>query len=190
MTARPRKAAVTPAPAAKPDFAALLADAKLPERTVPICMRGDLVAEHETADRELQALADKPVTKFAGDGRGELQNRVRDLEGQMLEATYPFRFRALARKDWHAFVAEHPPRPGNEQDAALEANTDTFFDALIRKCLVDPVLDDEAWFRLTESLTDRQYDLLAGAAWGLNRKDVNVPFSQAAWRQNGTSEPG
>jgi hypothetical protein len=184
MPARPRKTAP-----AKPDFAALLADAKLPERTVPVCLRGDLVAEHEAADRELEALAEKPVTKFGGDGRGELQARIRDLEEQMRGATYDFRFRALTRRGWHAFVAEFPPRPDNERDAAIGVNTETFFDALIRKCLVDPALDDEAWFRLNENLTDRQYDTLSDAAWGLNRRDVDVPFSPAAWRQNGTSEP-
>lgn len=184
MPARPRKSA-----AAKPDFAALLAGAKLPERTVPVCLRGDLVAEHEAADRELQLLADKPVTKFGGDGRGELQARIRDLEEQMRAASYDFRFRAMTRRDWHTFVAAYPPRPDNEQDAAIGVNAEVFFDALIRRCLVDPVLDDDAWFRLNEALTDRQYDTLSDAAWGLNRRDVDVPFSPAAWRMNGTSEP-
>lgn len=184
MTARPRKTAPPTA-----DFAALLAAAQLPERTVPVCLRGDLVAEHEAADRELGLLSEKPATKFSGDGRGELQARIRDLEEQMRGATYDFRFQALPRKAWHAFVAEYPPRPDNERDAAIGVNAETFFEALIRKCLVDPVLDDEAWFRLNESLTDRQYDTLSDAAWALNRRDVDVPFSPAAWRQSGASEP-
>lgn len=185
MTARPRKTAAAPA---TPTFASLLAGAKLPESTVPVCLRGDLVAEHEQADRELTALADKPVTKFGGDGRGQLQQRIRDLETEMAAATYPFRLRALARREWHAFIAEHPPRTANDADAAIGVNTETFFEALIRRCLVDPALDDEAWFRLSEALTDRQFDRLSDAAWALNRRDVSVPFSPAAWRQNQPSE--
>jgi hypothetical protein len=193
VTARPRKAAAVPAAAPKPDFATLLAGARLPERTVSVCLRGDLVAEHEQADRELEKLIDKPSQKFGGDGRGQLQQQIRDLEAEMAAATYDFRLRALPRAAWHAFIAEHPPRrePDNSlnaSDAATGVNVETFYEALIRRCLIDPDLDDEAWFRLTESLTDRQFDDLASAAWGLNRRDVDVPFSRAAWRQSQISE--
>ena len=177
-------------PADKPDFASLLADAKLPERTVPVCLRGDLVAEHESADRDLARLAEMPAAKFSGiPGVGKLRQRIQGLEDQMRAATYDFRFRALTRAHWHGLVAEHQPRPDNERDAAIGVNTDTFFEALIRRTLVDPVLDDDAWARLSEALTDRQFDELADAAWGLNRRDVDVPFSPAAWRQNTSSEP-
>jgi len=158
-------------------------------------------------------LAEKPVTRFGGDGSGELQARIRDLEEQMRAGTYDFRLRALGRTVWHAFVAEHVPRPDNEQDAAIGVNTETFFEALIKVSTVDPDmgidveaylkalvaakasgspspnLPDGRWPELFEKLTDRQFDSLSDAAWGLNRRDVDVPFSPAAWRQNGTSEP-
>lgn len=192
MPARPRKA--TPAPAKpKQNFAALLAAAKLPETIVPICLRGDLAAEHEALDRQLRKLLDTPSTKFGGDGRGELQHRIRDLEAEMEQATVDFRLRAMSRREWHALVAEHPPRIGpdgkvDETDAAIGVNVETFFEPLVRRCLVEPEVDDEQWTELAEALTSRQFDGLWDAAWRLNRRDVDVPFSFAASRLNTTSE--
>jgi hypothetical protein len=175
---------------AMPDFDALLDDAKIAEKVVPICLRGDLVAEHEALDRQLEQLIDKPVTKLGGDGRGQLQQQILALEAQMAAATVPFRFRALTRADWHAFVAEHPPRPDDERDARLGINRATFYEAMVRRCLVEPVVSAEQWERLDKVLTDRQFDQLADAAWGINRRDVDVPFSEAASRlsQNSGAE--
>lgn len=184
MTTRTRKAEPVPA---KLDFDALLDEAALAESIVPICLRGDLVAEHEALDRQLAQLLEQPVTKLGGDGRGELQQQIRALEEQMTAATVTFRFRALVRADWHAFVAEHPPRPDDEGDARRGINRGTFFEALVRRCLVEPVVSAEQWARLDQVLTDRQFDQLADAAWAINRRDVDVPFSEAASRLSRSS---
>jgi len=42
--------------------------------------------------------------------------------------------------------------------------------------------DDEDWAALDQSLTSRQFDDLSDAAWSLNRREVDVPFSRAASR--------
>lgn len=188
MTARPRKATTV-----KPSFAALLADARLPERSVPVCMRADLVADHEAADRELEKLTNQPSTKFSGNGSGELRQKILDLEEQMRAATYEFRLRALPKPRFRALVAEHQPRRTadgsvDDRDRALGVNAETFFDALIRASLLDPELSGKQWTELAEALTDRQYDVLADAAWYLNRGDVDVPFSRAASRLNPSSD--
>lgn len=191
MVTRPKKAAVV---AGKPNFDTLLGQAKLPEMTVPICLRGDLAAEHELLDRQLEKLVDQPVAKLGGDGRGELKQRIQALEAEMESATYPFRLRALSRPAYREFTADHPPRKTDsgavdERDEGLGVNAETFFEALIRRCLVDPVLDDDSWARLVDALTDRQYNRLADVAFGLNRRDVDVPFSHAASQLNRSSGP-
>lgn len=191
MPARPRKA--VPA-VAKPDFAALLASAKLPERTVDICLRADLVADFEALDRQLAVLAEKPNPKMGDDGRFALRQQIEALEAEMKAATYPFRLRALSKPAWHALVAKHPPRrddQGNidERDRNLRVNVETFFDAIARACVVDPLLSDDDWELMLASLTDRQFDLLASVAWGLNREDVDIPFSRGVSLMNRTSEP-
>lgn len=193
MTARPRKAT---AAVTKPDFMALLdGGPHLAERVIPVCMRADLAAEHEALDSELQELAEKPAAKFSGDGRGELQQRIRDLEEQMRGATYPFRLRAMPQRRFKAFRDEHPPRRDekddiDQRDGVLFVNTETIWEPLTRACLIDPQLDDPAWERLIESLTNRQFEELAWAAWTLNRGEIDVPFSLAASELTASSEPG
>lgn len=189
MPARPRKAT---AAVTKPDFAKLLANVRLPEREVPVCMRPDLVADHEAADAELLALLQRPAQKFSGDGRGELRQKILDLEAEMAASTYPFRLRGLPRPEFRALVRAHPPRKA--EDGTIEANDrlgvnyDSFFPALTRACLVDPVPDDEQWETMQSALTDKQFDMLATAAWNLNTEAVDIPFSRAASLMNGTSD--
>jgi hypothetical protein len=169
------------------DIKAMLADAHLPERTVPICLRGDLVAEHERLERKLEEAQRRPADSLEGNGVGELVDAIMALEGRMQEATVNFRLRALPKPAWRALVVGHPPRKTDEGDPHPEDlagfNTETFFDAITRACLVDPVVDDEAWELMagdTGRLTDRQLGRLADAAWTVNRGDVDIPFSRAA----------
>jgi hypothetical protein len=168
------------------DFRALLADAKLPEKTVPTCLRGDLVAAHEAAETELDAASRATGDSLAGNGAGAIAERIEALETQMRDSTYPFRFRALPKPRWRALCGEHPPRRGDDGEVVdtdrIGVNAETFYDAIIRACLVDPQLTDDEWAQLQNALTDRQYDELAEAAWGVNRREVDIPFSLAASR--------
>lgn len=168
------------------NFKTMLAEAKLPETTVMICLRGDLAADHEAAERELAEAEQRTGESLAGSGAGEIVDRISALEDQMREHSYEFRLRALPRPAWRALVAEHPPRRDVDnaivQTDLIGVNAETFYDAIIRACLVDPELDDADWAALEGALTDRQYDELAEAAWGLNRREVDIPFSLAASR--------
>jgi hypothetical protein len=172
------------------DFKARLKAAKLPERTVSICLRGDLVAEFEELERQLAEAIRTPATSLEGDGSGPIAERMEELRRQMLEDTTPFRLRAMPKPRWRAFVGEHPPRKGDDgeiddRDRIIGVNVDTFYTALIRASVVEPALDDEDWEALLGDdgvLTSRQFDDLADAAWGLNRREVDVPFSPAASR--------
>jgi hypothetical protein len=192
VTPRARKP-VVPA-VTKPDFAALLAGAKLPERTVDICLRSDLVADFEALDKQLTALVEKPNPKMGDDGRMALRQQIEALEAEMKAATYPFRLRGMPLPKFRALIAAHPPRrDGNGdlhvRDQLLKLNIDTFFDALARASIVDPVITDEQWEAMLATMTDRQIDLLATVAWGLNREDVSIPFSQGVSLMNRNSEP-
>lgn len=167
------------------DFKAMLAGAKLPEKSVAICLRGDLVADHEAAERELEVAQKKPADSLAGNGVGEIVERIEALEAQMAEHTYDFRFRAIPKPDFRALVAAHPPRRDEdgsivEQDRYVMANYDTLLTSLVRTCLVDPGPEDVDWDELDAKLTDRQQGDLADAAWFVNRGEVDVPFSRAA----------
>jgi hypothetical protein len=170
-----------------------LKEARRPERAVPICLRGDLLADWQAAEEELKRAQGGRGDSLEDGGIAELAERVRALEAEMLEHSDQFRLRAMPRYKFRALVAAHPPRTGddgtNREDAQLGVNRDTFFPDLIRASIVEPVLDDEDWKTLLGDpddpddeglLTDRQFGDLEDAAWFLNRGEVDIPFSRAA----------
>lgn len=172
------------------DIKSRIKNARLPERTVPVCLRGDLVAEFEELERQLEEALRTPATSLEGDGSAGIAERMKKLRQQMLEETTSFRLRAMPKPGWRAFVAEHPPRKDDdgevdERDRAIGVNVETFYDALVKRSVVEPVLDEEDWQALLGDdgvLTDRQFAELADAAWSLNRREIDVPFSPAASR--------
>jgi len=167
------------------NFKEMLGTARLPERTVEICLRGDLVAEHQQAERELERAKKAAGNSLAGDGSGDLAERIQALEAEMQESVYTFRLRGLPSPDFRAFKAEHPIRiddgEPDKQDAVFGFNVEKGFEPLTRMCLVDPELDDETWAQLLAKLTENQFEELAACAWVLNRGDVDIPFSSTAF---------
>jgi len=196
------------------NFKAMIAEARPSERSVPICLRGDLVADHQAAVRELDRAEKAPADSLAGSGTRELAERITALEDQMLENSITFRIRGVPRTKFHALIGEHPPRRDPEtneiidRDRATMVNFEAFFNALLKACTVEPELDDEDWLNLlghTEderakleaegraadivegSLSQPQWDKLTDAAWFVNGKDVDIPFSHAASRMRQAS---
>lgn len=164
------------------DFRAKLAAASLPERVVTIYLDGALLAELDQATAELeQAHTPGDDDRFTGNSAARAAaRRIEQLQAQMAESQVQIRLRAVPRRRWLGFVAEHPPRDNDEGDTALGVNTATFYDALIRECMIDPQLSDDEYEQLLDALTSKQFDTLADAAWGINRRDVDVPFSGLA----------
>lgn len=173
-------------------------DAARAERTLPVCLRGDLVGTWEAAERGLERARAEQLGSSSKEGTdiGALIDQVRALEAEMLEHTDIWRLRALPRHKFRALVAAHPPRLDENSDPIAEdrvigLNKKTFFPELIRASVVEPELDDEDWVWLLGNddaaddddsgvLTDRQYGDLSDVAWFLNRGEVEVPFSHAA----------
>jgi len=190
-----------------PTFTELLKGAKLPEASHPVCLRADLTAQFEAAERELAALGNKAdITTLDGGGpRRRLVQKIEKLQQEMTAGTVEFRLRALPKSKWRALVAAYPPRTGGDgeplpQDATIGVDREAFLDALIKISVVEPAISQEQWLelighsedekrRLTAEgkedeilegvLTDRQYSDLCDEAWFLNRGEVSVPFSLA-----------
>lgn len=184
-----------------------LKGAKLPERSVPVCLRGDLVAEWEAAERDLDRAQKQPNSSKEGVGVGALVERIEALQAEMSEHTEDFRLRALPRHKFRKLVIAHPPRKDesgeiNREDSQLGVDRVTFFPELIKASVVQPELDEDDWRTLLGDtdeviaqleadgkedeiragvLTDRQFGNLEDVAWFLNRADgIDVPFSRAA----------
>lgn len=173
----------------------LIRNARLPERTVPLCLRGDLVAEHEALEATLAAAQRQGGNSLAGNPDAErIARDIEALQELMAESTITIRLRALPRRQWADLVAKHPPRRDEggrilDTDAA-GVNADDFMAAVLRQCVAEPVLAEDDWnLLIDERITDAQYGQLTAAVWALNRAEVDVPFSRAASRILRASAP-
>lgn len=167
------------------DLDALLAQARLPERTVALCLRGDLQAKFEELERQLTATQAKPGEKMTDGGQArKLAEQMETLRGEMADSTVTFTLRALSRSRWAALMAEHPA----PDDSNMAVDLDALYPALVRECIVEPEMTGERWKKLDGLLTSGQFEELSDAAMALCRRPVDVPFSPAASRMLATSE--
>jgi hypothetical protein len=185
------------------DIDAIIDAAQLAERTLALCLRGDLQARFEELEREFEAANEargdsvaSGATSLASGGRArELAEEMEALRVQMRASTITVVLRAMPRKKWQALCEQHPPRQDDDgkllvEDRASGVNNDTFWEPAIRGCWVSPVLTPARMKRLLdEALSNRQYDLLATAVYAVNNSDVDIPFSPAASRLIRSSEP-
>jgi hypothetical protein len=188
-----KNAADTPT---KPSTRDRLKAAKLPERTVDLCLRGDLQAEFEDLERQLaqQVAADQaagPRLNSSPAAR-RIAKQIEDLRERMREETIILRMRALTRRAWGELQKQHPPRKDEADDEQLGFNPDTFIPAAIKACTYEPSdLDDETWDELLdERITEQQFVALQNTMMALNVRPVSVPNSYAASRLLQGSEPG
>jgi hypothetical protein len=167
------------------DLSEALAAAKPLRKLVPICLRGDLVAEFEAAEAQLVDLKRKENISAASLDDGEeqmvLAQRLEALTEQMKAESVPFVLQAVSRSEWVRLIAANPPRDGVEIDQRMGLNNDTFWPAVLRRCVVEPEVTPGQWTQLLESvLSSSQYEALTDAAWAVNRAEVSIPFSRSA----------
>jgi hypothetical protein len=165
-------------------IAEILSQVKRPEKTVPICLAGDLQAEFEDLERDLQVARDTQPGEGTLAGGGNplattLAQQIMELRERMREHTRVFRFRGLPRKEFSDLVAEHPPND-EDKDGGADVDWETFAVALVAACCVEPEMTKEEAGQLADALTQAQWDSLFTAAYSVNKRDVDVPFSFAA----------
>jgi hypothetical protein len=174
----------------------IIQQARRPEKTVELCLRGDLVAEHEELDRQRAKAEQEASNSLAGSPARAIAEQMKQMQDQMAESTIVFRLRGLPRRRYNDLYAAHPPHIDTEGktlpvDAAYGYHTESFWPALIAACLIEPELDEGVLDGLLQdALSDRQFDDLTEAALYVNRGRVDIPFSRAASRllQNSESE--
>ena len=173
----------------------LLADADFPTQDLSICLKGSLVAEWEEADGNLQrAIAEREAAKAQNlpmgattRARDEADEKLEAVRQRMEDASVKFRLTALPTSAYQELAAKYPPRVDektgmpNMADVRLGFNTATFFPVLVRASIIVPNMTDDQWSRVLDRLTHRQFDMLAGTAYSLNKEtDGQIPFSFAA----------
>ncbi|MFF4417096.1 hypothetical protein ACFYY8_31635 [Streptosporangium sp. NPDC001559] len=162
-------------------IADIIGSIKRPEKTVPICTAGDLVAEFEELERDLTVAREKPVEAGTLAGGTDpmataIAQQIQELRAQMREHTAVFRFQGLSSKAYSDLVAAHPPKEGGKGDV----DWDTFPTALVAACAIEPKMTLDEARQLSGALTQAQWDALYVAAFEVNKADVDVPFSYNA----------
>lgn len=164
-------------------IADILGRIKRPEKTVSLCLAGDLQAELETLERALAAAREKPGEGTLAGGATleatKIAQQIQDLQTRMREHVTVFRFRGLSSKGYSDLVAQHPPTDKGKEENS-DVNWETFTPALVAACSVSPSMTAEDTGKLADALTQAQWDALVVAAYSTCKRDVDIPFSYAA----------
>lgn len=152
----------------------ILNSAKRREKTVRLCLRGDLVAEFEALEARLADLTIGVGWGNGDDATAEVAERLTAIRAEMLEDTVTFTFRALKRIAWDELNKKHT----DEKTSLL--NIDAMVPELIAACLVDPAMTADDLDELYDVINDGQRIELGNAAWSVNTEATEVPFSERA----------
>jgi hypothetical protein len=160
----------------------IIAQAQRPEKTIALCLRGDLQARWEDLERQLNAIDrdSSDSDTLGGDSRAaDLSAQMADVENEMKAHEVVFKFRGLSSKQYSDVLAQY-----TDEDKKSETNDGidwkSWPTALIAACAVDPVMTVEQAERLADTITHKQWDSLFACAFAVNRTDVSVPFSLSA----------
>lgn len=170
--------------------------AKLPERVVKLCLRGDLLSEHAKLTAEMVSARTTGEDSLAGPAGVDdtIVERMEALRAEMEEDAIDMHLRAMSGRRWDELMKLHPARPGNDYDARLGYDARGFYESAIRECTFDPRLDPGDWLALLGDedndglLTDGQWDQLVEAVFELNKQAISIPFSFSAWLKKTTSD--
>ncbi|MFF1281048.1 hypothetical protein [Streptomyces sp. NPDC058299] len=160
-----------------PDIGDILKQAKPRERTVMVCVRGDLAGEAERLAAELARTSDdwEPSDLTETHPGRELAAQLKAVREQIKAAEVPFLLRYIGDRAYSDLVAAHP----SEKDDEL-FDSDTFPRALIAASCVDPVMTEDQVAELFEVINEGQIKALFDAAWDVHHSADVVPFSLAA----------
>ncbi|MEV6036036.1 hypothetical protein AB0L65_33115 [Nonomuraea sp. NPDC052116] len=165
--------------------AEIKAKLRRPERTVPLCLAGDLQAQYEQLERDLTRAREKARSGTLAGGANaeatEIARRIQALQEEMREHTEIFTFRGLTRRQYSDLVAAHPPTEEQvEKNSEVDVNWDTFGVALITACCISHEMAEAEMGELVDELTAAQYGALFTAAQAVNVVGLDVPNSFTA----------
>jgi hypothetical protein len=145
-----------------------LKNAKLPETVLAVCLDASAIEAYREAELEARRAASDSLA-----GKPQVSE---ELAARVEASTVRFTLRALPRGRWTELVKDHPPRKDSREDRQVGYNEETFYEALVRCCIVDPVPSDKEWAQIDEVLTAGEWIRLVSAAQNLNLKGTALPF--------------
>lgn len=157
----------------------VLAQARPKTTTVRVCLRGDLLGQHEALERELAEARRLDESENRHAEAPGVARRLQELEAEIDKAQVQFTFEAVGQKAWTDLGAEHPPTEA-DREVGLEFNGRTFPVAAIAASAVEPKMSVEQAQQLFTRLNFGQWRVLWGGCLAANVEGTDVPFSAAA----------
>ena len=155
----------------------ILAEATPRERTVKVCIRGDLAGRAEQLQEDLAQVSSDWEPEALTDvhpGR-ELAVQLKEVREQIKAAERPFTLRYIGDKAYSDLMAAHPSK-----DDSQAFDSESFPRALIAASCVDPVMTEEQVTQLFEVINEGEIKKLFDAAWDVHNSSEMVPFSLLA----------
>lgn len=159
--------------------------------SVTLCFNSDLDREYRELEVELVD-AERAEARAAGeDGKTnrrvaekprshQIAARIAAIREEHPTAFYEFVLRALPKPEWLKLRSDHPPRDSHKDEDAGMFNSDTFPQAAVEACLVDPEPTLERLEWLTANLTTGDWNRLSILAWSLNEGTREAPKAERA----------
>lgn len=157
----------------------ILAAAELPEESVPLCLKGALVAEFERLDEELRHAPTQAVSLGDIPQAADIARRMDALRQEMLAFTAEFCLRALPAREWADFYGTMPEK-GDRTDDEFKDAFHAWICQLTALTCYQPVMTPEEVDKLSVKLSGAQWGQLTDTAYGVNANRQSVPFSAAA----------
>jgi hypothetical protein len=144
----------------------IIAGAKRPERTIELCLRADLVADLEDAQRRLADERERPRDSLSDGGNvEEVKAEVARIKAEADGHTVVFRFRALNHYEVQQLVRDLPPRDGVPSDKALGFNSDALTWHLFTRCCYEPELSEDDVAALIGTVDEVGNGVLSPSQW-------------------------
>lgn len=154
----------------------ILGGIRLPRLSARIYTRGDLLGEvtRLSNDYEATRLAgvdeDGPANLPGESKRQEIYERLQELTAQIEESVVTFELQALSSTAYRKLQEAHPPA-----GEGLPFNPDTFPQALISACSLDPKMTVEEVEQLFDLIHEGEFKKLWDTAIAVNVAEVTAP---------------
>jgi hypothetical protein len=157
----------------------ILAEARPKTTTVRVCLRGDLLGQHQALERELAEARRLDLTENRLAQAPAVALRVQEVEAELDAAADEFAFAAIGQKAWTDLLVKH--KPNEEQKAeGYEFDPATFPQAAVAASAVEPKMSQADVDDLFAALNFGQWQQLWAACLAVNVEGSSVPFSAAA----------
>lgn len=159
------------------DITEVLAQVVRAQRSVPICVRGDLVEKARELHEEYAAALLYDADHNEPDTAPAVAELIEAAQAEAEAATVTFTVGAVPANVWRRLVAEHPPT--DDDLDGWRWNLETFPPAALAAACLDPVMDEVQADALADALSDAQWEKLWNAVLAVNLADDLPKFASA-----------